>query len=206
MTAHTGVGPSGLVAFILWAAACSGNAELPAPLDVHPDTAANRHGASDPPTLEGSSNLGLGGSTDPEGDAAADGAARDGGTLPPASLGFGRIDIRYLVPADGFVLQCTPSGDSQMVWKTTSSGLDANGRWANPIYAQAPNVNGNCGPLTNGQYAVVFHSLAAGTMSTGAYVCKCSGNGRAEVYRISGLIDGHPAATFAYGENHAGCP
>jgi hypothetical protein len=133
----------------------------------------------------------------------------DAGAAPmkePAPMTpFKRIDVRYPLDENVFLAQCTLDAKTQLVWKTTSSGPDANGRWAEPAYGQAPNVYGGCGAKASGEYPIVITSIAEGALPVGTFLAKCASTGVAHVYRVTGALEGHPAATYQYPEQHAAC-
>lgn len=125
---------------------------------------------------------------------------------PVPTTPFKRIDVRYPVDAGQFITQCSLDAKTQLVWKTLDTGTDAFARFADPAYYQQPGVFIGCGAKTAGEYPLVFTALAIGDLATGTYVAKCAGGGVAHVYRISGSVEGHPAATYGYAEQHAACP
>ena len=124
-------------------------------------------------------------------------------TTPPTA--FKRIDIRFLVDTGDYILQCTLDAKTQLVWKSDPSGTDANARFATPQYGQQPNVQAGCGSKVNGVYPLVFSSMADGAMPAGTYVVKCTSSTRGDVFRVTGALQGHPLATYAYDEPHPAC-
>jgi hypothetical protein len=125
---------------------------------------------------------------------------------PPPEYPFRAIDVRHPVRADIFITQCRPDGATQLVWKTTGVGPDADSSWANPQYTQQPGVYGGCGTKTANEYPIILTSLADGEVPKGSFVAKCTKTKEAHVYRITGTFEGHPMATFEYPEVHAACP
>ncbi len=201
----------------LLAVACSGSipddgmagakhdTKSPAP----PATSGGKTTPSQPTSGDGTGSGGKTPPPPPAADAGAhdSGAQTDAGGTPPSSDPFRELDVRYPVGDGLYLTQCTPDAVTQYVWKTTANGTDAYARFADPAYPQMPNVFGSCGAKTNGAYPIVLTWTADdGTIPQGTFVAKCVATARAEVYQITTAVDGHPAATFAYPENHPACP
>jgi hypothetical protein len=130
-------------------------------------------------------------------------SSSDAGAPQPASYPFRAIDLRYVVDQGLFLTQCVPDASTQYVWTTRSSGADAFSRFADPAY---PEPTKTCGTKTSGAYPIVLTWAADGVIPEGTFVAKCVASGVAEIYRVTTAIDGHPAATYAYPENHPACP
>ena len=124
---------------------------------------------------------------------------------PPSSYPFRELDIRHPLAADLFVTQCTPDGTTELVWKTTASGPDALSTYAEPAYTQNAGLLRGCGEAAAGEHPLVLASVGAGEIPVGTFLAKCVAPGQAHVYAISGVLDGHPIATWQYPEAHAAC-
>jgi len=170
------------------------------PKDAGPGEAAPLPPGTGGPATPDASTTDAGAGTPPKDAGPGPGKGTDAGKTVPPGTPFKRMDIRYPVEAGDYVLQCTLDAKTQLVWKTSASGTDENARFADPAYGQQPNVYGGCGAKVNGEYPLVFSSLADGALPAGTYVVKCSSATRGDVYRVSGALEGHPSATFMYDE------
>ncbi len=129
-----------------------------------------------------------------------------GGATPPAPTPFLMLDVRYPVDADRYITQCTPDGKAQLVWTTTGAGANEYSRFAKAAYEESPGVHYPCGALDDGQYPIVLSWLPPEGVPKGTWIARCVGKESAHVYRVLGTHAGHPAATFQYPEQYAGCP
>jgi hypothetical protein len=135
---------------------------------------------------------------------------RGGGALaqlswaPVAQMSSQRLDVRYPMASGLWITQCIPDLSGRYVWQTTSTGKDANSRWANFMWPET--ITSPCGPLNNGLYPLIFTSLPASTY-LGTWVTQCLPAGRVQhVYRIDTNVNNNPAAVYLYDEPNAACP
>lgn len=126
---------------------------------------------------------------------------------PAANEPFRRLDVRNVLGDAQFIVQCE-SPTSQRVWQTSAPGPDVVSVWGIGKYKQSPsvpNLSPGCGSMTGGHYPIVFTTYASGALPSGMFVAKCVDANTAEVYKITGSVDGHPSASFQYPETHPTC-
>jgi len=121
----------------------------------------------------------------------------------PTGGPFPALHVKSRVMPDRFVSQCVGDGSQERVWLTTTRGPEPDSRWADAKYPQF--ASASCGAAPSGVFPLVFRSHNTGEVSGWIGQCEEDGKGTELVYRVDGVVDGHPAGIFQYSQIGADC-
>ncbi len=123
----------------------------------------------------------------------------------PTGGPFEALDVRHPIAPGGFLTQCNGEADGEAVWTTRAGGKDGGSRWAEASYPQHP--SGDCGEKKDGRHPIVLRSEPADALG-GTWITQCAEEGGhvTHVFKVEGIVEGHPAAVFQYDESDESCP